>query len=293
VSTNPESIRITETPRDAMQGMTRHIPAAVKAEYISQLLRCGFDVLDAGSFVSAKAVPQMADTSEVLSLLDAEASSSLVMVLTGNIRGGLQAAGEERVDIIGYPYSVSETFLKKNLNTHPEAALRTVSELAEICRKSEKKLRIYVAMAFGNPFGDPWDESRVLETVQILTDAVARDIRILDLVFSDITGEGSPDRIGRLCEKLQRSFPGLDAGVHLHTAPGEWQPKVEAVWDAGIRRFESALGGYGGCPMTGYELLANLDTLSLSEWCSGKGIVTGLDPDAIQLSAEMARRIFQ
>jgi len=281
------NIQITETPRDAMQGWPRHIPAELKAKYINSLLKVGFDTVDCGSFVSAKAIPQMADTAEVLSKIDTGKSGSKMMVLIGNTRGGALAAGERKVQIIGFPYSVSPVFLKKNLNTSTEEAWKTILDLKNTCDDSGKELRVYLTMAFGNPYGDEFSDELIIREVGKLSKA-----GISDIVLSDITGEGTPELIGRLCTKLLNTFPDIIPGIHLHTKPEEWQNKVEASWYAGIRRFESALGGYGGCPMTGYELLANLNTLDLFDWCISKKIHTGLNEDAFHEARRISLEIF-
>ena len=281
-------IFITETPRDAMQGLNKIIATKDKAQYINLLLKCGYETVDVGSFVSPKAVPQMADTSEVISLLDTELTKSKIMVLAGNSRGGSQAAAEQKVQIISFPYSVSGTFLKRNLNSSPEAAWQTVVELKAICDQSQKELRVYVTMAFGNPYGDKWNDEIVIREVEKLYSAGIRNI-----VFSDVTGEGTPGNIERICSLLITSFPDAVFGIHLHTKPNDWQPKVEAAWSGGMRNFESALGGYGGCPMTGYELLGNLDTLNLLQWCEKQGIETGIRNEILNEARSLAGKIFQ
>ena len=282
------NLNITETPRDAMQGWKHPIPAAVKARYINTLLKVGFDTVDCGSFVSPKAIPQMADTAEVIALLDKSGSTTKLMALAGNARGGLQAASESKLDLIGFPYSVSATFLKKNLNTTPEAAWQTILELKDICERSQKELRVYLAMAFGNPYRDEWnDEIVIREAEKLYTEGIR------DLVFSDITGEGSPGSIERLSSELVNSFPSARIGIHLHTSSNDWREKLEASWNAGIRNFEGAIGGFGGCPMSGYELLANLDTENLLNWCGEKGIVTGLDRAVFSKAKAMTTTIFR
>lgn len=283
-----ECLQITETPRDAMQGFNRIIATIDKAQYVNLLLKCGFNTLDVGSFVSPKAVPQMADTSEVISLLDTELTQSKLMVLVGNSRGGIQASAEQKIHTIGFPYSVSGTFLKRNLNTSSYAAWQTVLELNDISNKSQKELRVYVTMAFGNPYGDSWNDEIVIREVEKLYSAGIRN-----MVFSDITGEGNPGNIERLCSLLITSFPGATMGIHLHTHADDWQPKVEAAWRGGMRNFESAVGGFGGCPMTGYELLGNLDTLNLLNWCKKQGIETGINNEILDEASSLAGKIFQ
>jgi hydroxymethylglutaryl-CoA lyase len=282
-----EKIYITETPRDAMQGWRRFIPADEKMAYINALMKVGFDKVDIGSFVSPKAVPQMADTAEVISSLDVGESRSQVMVIVGNKRGGLVASEYPIINVIGYPYSISSTFLKRNLNTTPEAALVTIMELQQICRTTNKQLQVYLAMAFGNPYNDPWNDDLVLYEAEKLS-----NLGIKHLAFSDITGEGTPESIGRLCQRLTGLLPSEKMSIHLHSNPGDWQPKVEAAWQAGFRNFEGAIGGFGGCPMTGYELLGNLDTSTLVEWSNDNEILTGLDMEKLKQAKNQAVRLF-
>jgi hydroxymethylglutaryl-CoA lyase len=281
-------IYLTETPRDALQGWPHPVPTAMKAVYINSLLQVGFETVDAGSFVSPKAVPQMADTAEVLSLLDTGYTKSKLMVIVGNSRGGIQANTESKVHTIGFPYSVSKTFLKRNLNTTPEDAWQTVLDLKTVCDHSQKELRVYITMAFGNPYGDEWNDEIVIREVEKL---YALGIRVL--VFSDITGEGTPGNIERLCSELSNSFPEAKLGIHLHTKPSDWQDKVEAAWRGGMRNFESAIGGFGGCPMTGYELLGNLDTLKLVYWCLENQIACNVNDDDLSVAKRMAMGIFK
>jgi len=282
-----DKILITETPRDAMQGWQSLIPTATKVQYINLLLKCGFHCVDVGSFVSPKAVPQMADTTEVLTMLETNDSVSKIMAIVGNVRGAKQAILENKVQIMGFPYSVSSSFLKKNLNTTPEIAWQTILGLQEICELSQKGLRVYVTMAFGNPYGDEWNDEIVIHEVEKLYNSGVRNI-----VFSDVAGEGTPGNIERLCSLLLNSFPEAEMGIHLHSKLSDWQPKVEAAWSAGMRNFEGALGGFGGCPMTGYELLGNLDTLRLIDWCNQNKISHNLDEEALQKAKFSANEVF-
>ncbi len=281
-------IHITETPRDAMQAWPVPIATAAKAEYINALLKVGFETVDAGSFVSPKSVPQMADTVDVLKLLDTDNNSSKLMVIVGNTRGGVAAAAESKVHTMGFPYSVSGTFLKLNLNTTPEEAWQTIFNLKGICEQSDKNLRIYLTLAFGNPYGDAWNDEIVNREVEKL---YAGGIR--DLVFSDTTGEGTPGDIERICSKMTHSFPEIKLGIHLHTKPDDWQDKVEAAWRGGVRYFEGALGGFGGCPMTGYELIGNLDTQMLVNWCGQNNILHNLNLDALSNVKQLALEVFK
>jgi hydroxymethylglutaryl-CoA lyase len=283
----PAGIIFTETPRDALQALQKLIPSEVKAKYINALIKVGFDTLDVGSFVSPKAVPQMADTAKVVSMLETGNSDTKLMVLVGNLRGGEMAASESKINTIAYPHSVSGTFLHLNLNTTREASWKTILELKNLCDRSEKELRVYITMAFGNPYGDRWNDEIVIHEVEKL---FAKGIK--NFVFSDITGEGTPGSIGRLCDSLVTQFPDLQLGIHLHTKVDDLLQKLDAAWNAGIRSFESAMGGYGGCPMTGYELLGNVNTISLLNWCDNKQISTGINHDALLEAQKIMTEIF-
>lgn len=269
-------IHITETPRDAMQGWGRIVPTAEKLDYIAHLLKLGFDTVDIGSFVSPKAVPQMADTGDLVEQLDYGKSTSRIMVVIGNMKGAERALVWPRINILAFPYSTSPTFLERNIHSDPLKAWSDLLEIDKLVKERGKSTRAYLSMAFGNPYGDPWSYDQILKEVERLKAA-----GISEVVFSDITGEGNPERIGELSLKLIQNFGGSGLGIHLHSKPFDWEPKVEAAWEAGFRYFETAAGGYGGCPMTGYELLGNLNTFDLLEWCEKKGIETGINPDSI------------
>jgi hydroxymethylglutaryl-CoA lyase len=229
----------------------------------------------------------MADTGEVLRLLDLGNTRTKLMVIAGNARGGLIAAAESKIHTIAYPHSVSATFLQRNLNATPENAWKTMLELKNICDKSAKALRVYITIAFGNPYGEASNDEIVIGEVEKLYSAGIRE-----LVVSDTTGEGTPESIERLCTKIISFFPDEKLGIHLHTKPDDWKKKIDAAWHAGIRRFESALGGFGGCPMTGHELLANLNTLDLAGWFSRKNIDSGIDENALREAQKIAVKVF-
>lgn len=282
------TVYLTETPRDAMQGWQTHIPAPVKAKYINHLINCGFDCVDVGSFVSPKAIPQMADTAEVISLLQTKNSKSNLMSIVGNERGGKQACNEEKIQLIGFPFSVSTTFLKNNLNTTIEKAFQTIFELNRLASEANKSTRIYISMAFGNPYGDAWNDEIVLQSVEKLYNE-----GIHDIVFSDITNEATPGNIERLCSEIIQEFEHLNLGIHLHTGANKSYEKLEAAWHSGITRFESAIGGYGGCPMTGYELVSNLNTSDLLQFLTNKGISSGINEKEFTKAVAMANNIFR
>lgn len=283
-----ERIHITETPRDAMQGWETIIPTSDKLEYITMLLTAGFHAVDVGSLVSPRAVPQMADTLVVIEHLSISHPETRLMVVVGNQRGGLQACTLEKINLIGFPYSTSPAFLKRNINASQEQAWNELQVIHEVAKDNGKKVRVYVSMAFGNPYGDPWSEGQVVAEVERLATAGFQDI-----VFSDITGVATKESIFSLCTKLNENFRQLTLGVHLHVGKLDWETKVEAAWQAGFRWFEGAIGGHGGCPMTGYELLANLDTLNLIDWCNRKGIVHGVDHRILETSKALCDKIFR
>lgn len=269
-------IKLTEGPRDAQQGLSYVIPPGKRAEYINALLKVGFDVIDFGSFVSPKAIPQMADQEKVLELVDKTGSSSQLMAIVGNIRGGNEAAAHPKVDIIGFPYSNSETFLLKNINSDKKRAIETIDGLLEICYKSQKELRVFMSMAFGNPYQDPWNIELLSEQIEILS---SKGIRIVTL--ADTIGVASAELIGEVYVSLLNRFPESEFGLHIHTRPDEWHQKLDAAWNAGCRWFEGVINGIGGCPMTGYEMIGNLNTLDLIRFLDEKKAAHKIDLEKI------------
>lgn len=269
-------IKIIETPRDGMQGIREFVPTDVKISYIRQLMHAGFDTVEAGSFVSHCAVPQMRDTGEVLRGIAEGAGNSRIMVLAGNARGGREAAGYPVVDDILYPFSISPTFLKRNLNADTETSRSAIVELLDICHKASKRLIVYITMGFGNPYGDRWSEKLVVDWAGYLYDS---GLRVIPL--SDILGNATPEVITLVFKALTTSFPDVEFGIHLHTTRQNWRQKVEAAWEAGVRRFDCVAGGFGGCPMAGDELVSNLDTYDLVRFCEKKDIPHGLNTGII------------
>lgn len=278
-----ERIKIIETPRDGMQGLENWVPTGMKISYINSLLRVGFDTVEVGSFVSHEAIPQMKDTPEVLKGIDTGKKESKVMVLAGNTRGGREAVTYDMVDQVLYPFSVSPTFLQKNLNSDFNRAKETMAELRKLCDAYGKDLVIYITMGFGNPYGDPWSLGILNEWVAYLH-GIGR--RIIPL--SDIMGTVEPETISLVYSDLTVNFPDVEFGIHLHTTPGNWRAKVNAAWEAGVRRFDSVTGGFGGCPMASDHLVSNLDTFDLVRFCEEKGIHHGIDLEQLQLAASFS-----
>lgn len=267
-----QDIKIIETPRDGMQGMETFIPTHKKVAYINLLLQCGFDTVEVGSFVSPKAIPQMADTFEVLKKLDYSKTNSNIAVLVANLKGGEIAAQFDEVDLIFYPYSSSPTFLKKNLNTTIKEAERTVEGLQNLCVKKDKSLVAFISLAFGDPYGDPWSIDLINKKVEKLL-----SLGITRIPLADTIGDVHPEVIDKVCGEVIPNFPQVDFGLHAHAYPGKGKSKIAAAWKHGVRHFDTVIGGLGGCPMTDKELVGNLSLESLMTWCETEGIETGLN----------------
>jgi hydroxymethylglutaryl-CoA lyase len=252
------SIKIIECPRDAMQGRKVFIPTQKKAAYIQKLLACGFDTLDFGSFVSPKAIPQMRDTAEVLGMLDLSATDTKLLAIVANRRGAVTALEHPEIQYLGYPFSVSETFQLRNTNATLEESLERVKQIQELTVAAGKEMVLYLSMGFGNPYGDPWNVEVVEQWMSKLS---ALDITIFQL--SDTIGVSQPASISYLFNSLIPSYPNLDIGAHLHTTPTTWSEKVTAAAEAGCRRYDGAIRGFGGCPMAKDDLTGNMPTENL------------------------------
>ena len=247
-------MKFIECPRDAMQGIKEFIPTDVKINYINKLLKVGFDTIDVGSFVSKKMIPQLADTEEVLKKIDLSSSKSKLLVIVGNERGAKQAVNFDEVSYIGFPFSISETFQKKNINSTIEDSLRRLGNIQNLAVKNNKKLVTYFSMAFGNPYGDEWSVYIVAHWAEKLLNEFGIDI----LSLSDTIGSSEPKIISWLFSKLISEFPTVEFGAHLHTHPYNWQEKLQAAYSAGCRRFDGAMLGFGGCPMAKDSLVGNM-----------------------------------
>lgn len=273
---NNDQIKIIETPRDGMQGIKEFIPTYKKIEYINLLLQCGFHTVEVGSFVSPRAIPQMADTPEVLRKIDLSNSRSRIAVLVANTKGGKLAMEFEQVDKIFYPYSTSPTFLKKNLNTTLEQAEQTIDELQNLCVKHGKELVAFISLAFGDPYGDNWSIDMIHRKVENL---VSKGIYKIPL--ADTIGNVDPLVIDEVCGAIVPDFPQVEFGLHAHAYPGKGKSKIAAAWKHGVRRFDTVIGGLGGCPMTDKELVGNLSLESLLTWSETHGVDTSLDMEML------------
>lgn len=280
-------MKIVECPRDAMQGLPSFIPTADKVRYINKLLKVGFDTIDFGSFVSPKAIPQMRDTHEVLGQLDLKDTRSRLLAIVANLRGAEEAAGHESITYLGFPLSVSETFQKRNTNKSIVDAINEVEQIQNICQRSSKTLVTYISMGFGNPYGDPYDEEIVVRFADIL---ITLGVGIISL--ADTIGAATPDHIGRLYHQLSSGYPQAAFGAHLHATPSTAIEKISAAFEAGCRRMDGAILGYGGCPMADDELVGNLPTEAIVSFVESQGMTTGLNSDVFNEATRIAREIF-
>lgn len=281
------TMKLIECPRDAMQGIKDFIPTEVKANYINQLLKVGFDTIDFGSFVSPKAIPQMADTAEVLDRLELDNTTSRLLAIIANTRGAEEAAKYKQIDYLGFPLSVSETFQQRNTNKSIAEAMQQLAEIQDICHKHGKTLVTYISMGFGNPYEDPWDVETVLNFLRELD---RLQVKIVSL--SDTIGVATPENITYLFSHLIPAFGHIEFGAHLHTTPATWQEKVEAAYHSGCRRFDGALRGYGGCPMAKDELVGNMPTENMISYFENIGVDLHLNKAALQAAMAESGAVF-
>lgn len=281
-------IKLIECPRDAMQGWKDIIPTAKKTEYINSLLQVGFDTIDFGSFVSPRAIPQMADTSEVLKGLQLDTSASKLLAIVANYRGAEAASLFDEIAYLGFPFSVSETFQQRNTNSYINESVDRVEEIQNLCIKTGKQLVVYISMGFGNPYGDPYNEEIVFEWVNRL---VGMDIGIISL--ADTVGLALAEQVYDITSYLVESLPGTEIGVHLHSTSENWKEKLEAAVNAGCKRFDGALKGIGGCPMSGDELVGNMNTEWMINFFEERNLLTTINKETLQESVLLANEIFQ
>ncbi|MEI6880119.1 MAG: hydroxymethylglutaryl-CoA lyase [Bacteroidota bacterium] len=263
---------IIECPRDAMQGIKEFIQTEKKIKYIQSLLSCGFHSIDFGSFVSPKAIPQMADTVEVLEGLDLSKTSSKLLAIVANARGIEQAASFKPITYLGFPLSLSETFQHRNTNASIADALLIVDFLSDTCAKTNKTPVVYLSMGFGNPYGDEWNTDIVLKFSEIM---FQKGIQIISL--ADTIGIAQPEHISYLFDALIPAYTNIEFGAHFHTTPNTWEEKIDAAWQSGCSRFDGAIKGYGGCPMATDDLTGNMPTEKMLSYFQKNNIETGVD----------------
>ena len=270
-----------------MQGLTRFIPTKDKVRYINALLKVGFDAIDFGSFVSPKAIPQLADTGEVVKKLDLSSTDTKLLAIVANKRGGEDAASFDEISYLGFPFSISPTFLKRNINSTIDKSVQTVKDLLEICDRKNKSLVVYISMAFGNPYGDEWNADVVAMWVERLH---KMGVRIIPL--SDTVGISSKKNIALLFSTLVPEFPDIEFGFHLHTTIRHWYKKVNAAFMNGCRSFDTVINGLGGCPMAENRMVGNLRTSNLLEYFEINYVPVNINEEAFNKAYEMALDIF-
>jgi hydroxymethylglutaryl-CoA lyase len=281
------NIKITECPRDAMQGIHEFIPTNIKAEYINLLLQVGFDTIDFGSFVSPKAIPQLQDTAEVLKKLDLGDTRSKLLAIIANYRGAEDAVKHEEITYLGYPFSISETFQLRNTNSTIEQAFDTVQRINELCNKNSKQLLIYLSMGFGNPYGDEWNTGIIEHWAEKMIGE-----GITNIALADTIGIADADQISSIYPNLCRLFPDTGFGIHLHSTPDTWQPKIAAAYQSGCKRFDTALKGYGGCPIAKDDLTGNIATENLIDYLETQNEPTGLNMNKFKEAMDYSGKVF-
>ena len=279
------AIQLVECPRDAMQGWPHFVPTKKKIEYINALLKVGFDTIDAGSFVSHTAIPQMADTGEVIKGLTM--SESKLLTIVANLRGAQEAILFDEISYLGFPFSISPTFQLRNTNSTMQQSLQTVEEIQNLCIKNQKKLVIYISMGFGNLYGDAYDESIVLKWIETMS---AMEIDIISI--ADTIGIATPQQVKDILAMVVPAYPETSIGVHLHSTSLNWKDKLDAALQAGCRRFDGALKGIGGCPMAGDELVGNMDTALMIPHFKKLHLIDELNEEALKESIRLADELF-
>ncbi len=277
-------MKIIECPRDAMQGISEFIPTDVKAVYINQLLKVGFDTVDFGSFVSPKAIPQLKDTAQVLGQLDLENTNSKLLSIIANTRGAADACNFEEINYLGFPLSVSEQFQQRNTKKSIAQALSTVEEIKNLSAKNNKELVVYLSMAFGNPYGENYHPDVIAELTEKLN-----NLEVGIVALSDTIGVSNPTNITSLFDVLIKEYPSIEFGAHFHTTPDTWEEKVAAAYTNGCRRFDAALKGYGGCPMAKDDLVGNMPTEKLITYFTED---LGLNKEELEKSLALSSTVF-
>lgn len=278
---------LVECPRDAMQGWPHWIPTEKKITYLNSLLKVGFNTLDFGSFVSPKAIPQMADTKEVVKELDISGTHTQLLAIVANLRGAEEAVVFDEIAMLGFPFSISPTFQVRNTNSTIEESLERLDAIQGLCIKNGKTLVVYLSMGFGNPYGDAYSEEILLQRAEQM---VQKEIKVISL--ADTVGVATPAQVSTALHTLLPRYPATQWGVHLHGTPANWRDKLEAAWQAGCTRFDGALKGIGGCPMAQDELVGNMDTENMIRYFHGKNLLQELDEAALQESLRLAAEIF-
>lgn len=282
-----KKISLVECPRDAMQGWERFIPTEQKVAYLNSLLKVGFDVLDFGSFVSPKAIPQLADTKDVVPQLNMADTNTKLLAIIANTRGANDAVVFDEITYLGFPFSISETFQLRNTNKTIAESLKHVEEIQNLCVQRNKEMVVYISMGFGNPYGDEYNAEVAIKWVGQLA-----QLGIKTIAMADTVGVAQPDNIEYIYKSLIPEFTDINIGAHFHSTVETWEEKIQTAYDSGCLSFDSAIKGIGGCPMAEDELVGNIATERLVEWCQRKEIPLSLDMDAFNQSLLMASDVF-
>ncbi|MEM6298087.1 MAG: hydroxymethylglutaryl-CoA lyase [Bacteroidota bacterium] len=280
-------MKIIECPRDAMQSWAEFIPTETKISYLNQLLRVGFDTLDFGSFVSPKAIPQMRDTAQVLEQLDLSETVTKLLVIVANLRGAETAMQHEEIEYVGFPLSVSETFQQRNTRKSIGKAIEVVQEIQNLCLKNNKKLVVYLSMGFGNPYGDPYNQDIISAFVRIMD-----EMKVGIIQLSDTIGISEPKLIREIFGEVMPRFPHMEIGAHFHSTPHTAYEKVQAAYQAGCRRFDGAIRGFGGCPMAKDDLTGNIATETILRFLEDENEHVGLDKAVFSQAMEASHEVF-
>ena len=282
-------MKIIECPRDAMQGFSKFISTDKKINYINELLKVGFDTIDLGSFVSKEKIPQLADTSKVIKSINMNNTTTKLLVIVGNERGANEAVNFDEISYLGFPFSISETFQKRNINSSVKDSLKRLENIQNLCVKSNKKLVTYLSMAFGNPYGDEWS----IYIVAHWAEKLLKEFGINILSLSDTIGTSNPNVINWLFTKLINEFPDVEFGAHLHSNASNFNEKIQAAYDAGCRRFDGSILGIGGCPLADDNLVGNIPTEKMIEILENKSENLSINKQALNNSLKIATKIFQ
>lgn len=283
---NPE-VKLVECPRDAMQGLVMFVPTELKIRYLQKLLEVQFDTLDFGSFVSAKAIPQMRDTEIVISQLDLSNTPTKLLAIVANLRGAITACQYPAIHYIGFPFSISPTFQLRNTNSSIDESIKLLQDIISHCQKSGKELVVYLSMAFGNPYGDPWNADIAIEWTDHL-----QNLGVRRIALSDTIGVAHPESIQYLFSNLIPRYPGIEFGAHFHTRPEAWEEKIAAAYHAGCLRFDGAIKGYGGCPMAKDEVTGNMPTEKMLHYLNLHNIPSAIDQAKFLETVELSNSIF-
>jgi len=280
-------MKIIECPRDAMQGIASFIPTKDKVRYLNKLLRVGFDTLDFGSFVSPKAIPQMSDTRAVLDALDLSGTQTSLLAIIANVRGAEEASEHHSISYLGFPLSISETFQLRNTNKTIADALNELDRIKNICGRRGKKLVTYISMGFGNPYGDPYEPGMIPQFIEILQ-ALGTDV----ISLADTVGSATAEEVATIMTLVQKQYPTLEFGLHLHSTPEEVTAKIQAAFESGCRRIDGALKGYGGCPMANDDLVGNIPTEKIIQFLETQNVRPALNDAELLEALRIAGEIF-